>query len=193
LDGLVARATYYAQIWLRAQAIFQDREMNTTNRPSTPTARRQQRGASTLSLADSFTHRLHTLGKLTDKATQAAYLAEAGLPLGEGRCLAAVGAFAPLSVKDLARMANVDKGQASRAAQSLVDKGLVRKTPSAADARGVVLGFTDAGAALWRRLMTVIARRNHEIVACLSAEEQAQFDVMLSRLVQHARALADEP
>jgi DNA-binding MarR family transcriptional regulator len=166
--------------------------MNKTHTNATPPARRQRRGAATLSLADSFTHRLHTLGKLTDKATQAAYLAEAGLPLGEGRCLAAVGAFAPLSVKDLARMANVDKGQASRAAQSLVDKGLVRKTPSALDARGVELAFTAAGAALWRRLMTVIARRNREVVACLSAGEQAQFDALLTRLVTHARALADD-
>jgi DNA-binding MarR family transcriptional regulator len=103
-----------------------------------------------------------------------------------------VGAFGPLSVKDLARMANVDKGQASRAAQALVDKGLVVKSPSAADARGVELRFTPAGAALWRRLMAVIERRNREIVACLSASEQAQFDALLTRLVAHARALADE-
>ena len=38
-------------------------------------------------LAESFTHRLHTLQKLTDKVTQDAYLAATGLPLGEGRCL----------------------------------------------------------------------------------------------------------
>ena len=33
-------------------------------------------------LAESFTHRLHTLQKLTDKVTQDAYLAATGLPLG---------------------------------------------------------------------------------------------------------------
>ena len=31
-------------------------------------------------LAESFTHRLHTLQKLTDKVTQDAYLAATGLP-----------------------------------------------------------------------------------------------------------------
>jgi DNA-binding MarR family transcriptional regulator len=116
---------------------------------------------------------------------------ETALPLGEGRCLAAIGAFAPLSVKDLAHRANVDKGQASRAAQSLVDKGLVVKTPSAADARGVELAFTPAGEQLWRRLMRVIERRNAEIVACLSPAEQAQLDGLLGRLVAHARTLAE--
>ena len=143
-------------------------------------------------LADSFTHRLHTLQKLTDRLTQEAYLAATGLSLGEGRCLMAVGAFAPLSVKDLALRANVDKAQASRAAQALVDKGLVEKTASALDARGVVLRFTPEGQRLWRRLATVVEARNQAIVACLSAAERAQFDRILSKLVAHARTAAGE-
>ncbi|WP_243457617.1 MarR family winged helix-turn-helix transcriptional regulator [Ottowia testudinis] len=143
-------------------------------------------------LAESFTHRLHTLQKLTDKVTQDAYLAATGLPLGEGRCLTAVGAFAPLSVKDLARRANVDKAQASRAAQALVDKGLIEKTASTTDARGVVLRFTPEGQRLWRRLMAVVEARNQQIVACLSDAERARFDRILTRLVAHARTVADE-
>ena len=38
-------------------------------------------------LAESFTHRLHTLQKLTDKVTQDAYLAATGLPLERERLL----------------------------------------------------------------------------------------------------------
>ena len=152
--------------------------------PHTPV--RSKRSATPL--AESFTHRLHTLQKLTDKVTQDAYLAATGLPLGEGRCLTAVGAFAPLSVKDLARRANVDKAQASRAAQALVDKGLVEKSASSADARGVELRFTPEG----QRLMTVVEERNQQIVGCLTATERAQFDRILTRLVEHARAVADE-
>ena len=92
-----------------------------------------------------ITHRLHTLSKLTDRVSQAAYEADAGIPFSEGRCLAAIGAFSPLSVNDLAQRANLNKGQASRAAQSLVDQGLVRKESSATDGRGVVLTLTTAG------------------------------------------------
>ena len=144
-------------------------------------------------LAESFTHRLHTLQKLTDRVSQATYEAEIGLPLGEARCLSAVGAFAPLSVKDLARLANVDKGQASRAAQSLVDQGLVLKNPDPLDARGVVLSFTPEGEALWHRLMAAVELRNQQIVACLTPAEQAQFDRLLTRLVAHARAVSEGP
>ena len=182
-----ANAWNYGGNWLRAQPIAR---IHTVETFSSPAPRRKPPSAAR-PLAQSFTHRLHTLGKLTDRVTQAAYLDETALPLGEGRCLAAIGAFAPLSVKDLAHRANVDKGQASRAAQSLVDKGLVVKTPSAADARGVELAFTPAGEQLWRRLMRVIERRNAEIVACLSPAEQAQLDGLLGRLVAHARTLAE--
>ena len=137
------------------------------------------------------THRLHTLHKLTDRVSQAAYVTDAGMPLSEGRCLAAVGAFTPLSVNDLARRANLNKGQASRAAQTLVDQGLVRKEASATDGRGVVLTLTAKGDRAWRRVMTVIERRNDQILACLDAAERRQLDRLLDRLVAHAWAAAD--
>jgi DNA-binding MarR family transcriptional regulator len=139
------------------------------------------------SLERTITHRLHTLSKLTDRVTQAAYVLDADIPFSEGRCLAAIGAFRPLSVKDLAYRANLDKGQASRAAQSLVDLGLVNKEASATDGRGVVLTLTAKGERVWQRLMTVIERRNDEIVSCLNPAEQAQLDRLLDRLVDHAR------
>ncbi len=138
------------------------------------------------------THRLHTLSKLTDRLSQAAYLDATGIPLNEGRTLAAVGAFAPLSVNDLARLANLTKGQASRAAQTLVDQGLVHKQSNAVDARGVVLTLTPQGQQLWRRLKGVIQARNEEITACLDEAERRQFDGLLDRLVAHAMASAGE-
>ena len=143
-----------------------------------------------VALDGTVTHRLHTLYKLTDRVSQAAYLADAGLPLSEGRCLSAVGAFAPLSVNDLAHRANLNKGQASRAAQALVDQGLVRKDASTTDGRGVVLMLTAKGERAWRRVMDVIERRNGEIVGCLDAAERRQLDRLLDRLVDHARVAA---
>lgn len=142
----------------------------------------------TRALDDQLSYRLHLLHKLTDARSQQAYQDEAGLPMGEGRCLAAIGAFGPLSVVQLGERANLDKGQASRAAQSLVDQGLVAKAPSASDARAVVLSLTPRGRAAWRRVMALIERRNHEIFGCLSAAEQRQFAALLDRLVAHARA-----
>ncbi|WP_374664629.1 MarR family winged helix-turn-helix transcriptional regulator [Ramlibacter sp.] len=139
-------------------------------------------------LGESFTHRLHRLHKLTDRVSQQAYVAQAGLSLSEGRCLAAIGAFTPLSVNDLAQHANLNKAQASRAAQALVDQGLVVKAASATDGRGVVLTLTASGRAAWQRVMRVIGERNEAIVSCLSEAERRQLDRLLDKLVRHAEA-----
>ncbi len=138
-----------------------------------------------------LTYRLHVLNKITDRDTNRVYLAECGIPLGEARCLAAIGRYAPLSVNDLARAANLNKGQASRSAQALVERGLVEKTNSESDGRGVVLAPTAAGVAQYRRVIDLIARRNDEIFACLSADEQRLLGGMLDRLIDHLQARDD--
>ncbi len=156
-------------------------------RRSSPATAPASANAPTATLDRTVTHRLHTLSKLTDRVTQAAYESDAGIPFSEGRCLAAIGAFSPLSVNELAQRANLNKGQASRAAQSLVDQGLVIKAASATDGRGVVLTLSPSGSRTWQRVMAVIERRNAEIVACLDAAELRQLDGLLDRLIEHAR------
>lgn len=141
----------------------------------------------------SITYRLHTLSKLNDRVTQAAYETEVGIQYSEGRCLAAIGAFSPLSVNELAQRANLNKGQASRAAQSLVDQALVRKAASATDGRGVVLTLTAKGEKAWERVMALIEARNAQIVSCLNGPEVQLFSELLDRLVAHARqAVGDD-
>lgn len=135
-----------------------------------------------------ITHRLHLLSKVTDRMTQVAYENEVGIPISEGRCLAAIGTFEPLSVNDLAQRANLNKGQASRSAQTLVEQGLVLKQASDTDGRGVVLRLSEAGRPVWEQLMAVIQRRNAEITACLTAAEGRQLDKILDRLIEHARS-----
>lgn len=144
-----------------------------------------------------LTYRLHLLNKLSDKISHDTYLREAGLPLGEARCLAALGRFQPMSVNALAHHTHLDKGQASRAAQSLVEQGLVEKTPSPTDARSVVLRLTRSGQQRWRKVMVLIERRNAEIFGCLPAGEQARlaemFDQLIGHVREHARQLALPP
>ena len=94
-------------------------------------------------------------------------------------------------MKDLARLANLDKANASRAADSLVARGLVAKAASATDGRGVALSLTREGRALWRRVMKLIERRNAEVFGCLTAAELKALDAMLDRLVAHAGAEPD--
>lgn len=134
-----------------------------------------------------LTYRLHQVNKITDRVSTEAYAQELDLPVGEARCLAAIGNFAPLSINQLAARANLDKAQASRAAQALVERGLVKKEPDPADARGVVLQPTAEGRRLWARVMRLIARRNEEIFGCLTAAERRQLAALLDRVLAHVR------
>lgn len=146
-----------------------------------------RRAAAAPPLDQFLTYRLHQVNKITDKASTDAYAQELGLPVGEARCLAAIGHFAPLSVAQLAARANLDKAQASRAAQALVERGWVRKEARAEDARAVELRLSAEGRRWWSRVMRLIARRNEEIFGCLDRAEQAQLAAMLERVVRQAR------
>lgn len=135
-----------------------------------------------------LTYRLHQLHKLTDSDSQLAYPERTGLSMSNGRCLSTIGSFEPLSVKALAEKANLNKGQASRAAQALVDQGLVCKADHPGDGRGVVLTLTASGRKVFKNAMRMIAQRNEEIFGCLSDQEQASLSAILDRLIAHASA-----
>lgn len=141
-------------------------------------------------LERTFTYRLHLLHKVSDLETQQRYPGAVGLSLSDGRCLTAIGRFESLSVKDLARYANLNKSQASRAAQALVTQGLVSKRDSPEDGRGVTLALTAAGRQACARAMQLVHERNAEIVGCLTPAEQAQLSGLLDRLVAHNQQLA---
>ena len=138
-------------------------------------------------LGRALTYRMHLLHKLTDLESQRRYPLETGLSLSDGRSLSAIGAFGSLSVNDLAQRANLDKAQASRAAQSLVAQGLVVKTASPDDGRSVQLSLTAAGRKAWGRIKDLIERRNQEIFGCLDLQQQQLLGELFDRLIEHAR------
>jgi DNA-binding MarR family transcriptional regulator len=138
-----------------------------------------------MQLDRSLTYRLHLLHKVTDRGSHQAYWHQVGLSLSEARCLATIGAFQPMSVMDLADKGNLNKGQASRAAQILVDKGWIEKKNNPEDGRGVTLSLTTQGKKLWRQTMALIEARNQEIFACLNQAERNTLSQLLDRLVEH--------
>ena len=134
-------------------------------------------------LERSLTYRLHLINKVSDRDTATAYANKFGLAIGEARCLAAIGRFEPLSVNDVARAANLNKGQASRCTQVLVGYGLVLKQTSAVHGRGVVLTLTDKGRGVYESVIELIFQRNQEVFGCLSAQEQEVLGSMMDRII----------
>ena len=138
-----------------------------------------------MQLNRSLTYRLHLLHKVSDHESHQAYLQSLGMSLSEARCLATIGSFQPMSVMDLADKGNLNKGQASRAAQVLVDRGWIEKKNNPDDGRGVTLSLTAQGKKLWRQTMALIEERNQSIFACLSPAERSTLSALLDRLIAH--------
>jgi len=133
-----------------------------------------------------LTYRLHVLNKLTERISSELYQAKLGITLPEARLIAAVGSFGPFSVMELARHANLDKSQASRAADALMRRGLMRRDASDEDGRLVLVSLTPEGRALYRRVMPIARRQNVEFFACLDERERNTLDQVLDKLIQHA-------
>ncbi|MFP3617322.1 helix-turn-helix domain-containing protein, partial [Paraburkholderia sp. SIMBA_050] len=78
-------------------------------------------------------YRLHALTKRSDRGIADVYRHKLDISLPEARVIAAVGAFGPFSIMDLARHTNLDKSQASRAAEALLRQGLLERSASEDD------------------------------------------------------------
>ncbi|MEX3955757.1 MarR family winged helix-turn-helix transcriptional regulator [Trinickia sp. EG282A] len=137
-----------------------------------------------------LTYRMHVLNKLSERGISERYQAKLDVSLPEARIIASVGSFGPFSIMDLAKHANLDKSQASRAAEALIKRGLVRRTPSLEDGRVVMVSLTDEGRALYRKVMPIARKWNADLFGCLDEAEKAALSRALDKVI--ASALAND-
>ena len=137
-----------------------------------------------------LTYRLHVLNKLAERGIGERYQEKLDITLPEARVIASVGSFGPFSIMDLARHANLDKSQASRAAEALIKQGLVMREASEDDGRVVLVSLTPEGRALYRRVMPVARKWNEDFFACLDESEQVALSNALDKVIRNLQARA---
>ena len=135
-----------------------------------------------------LTYRLHQLNKLTERGISERYQAKLGVSLPEARVIASVGSFGPFSIMELARHANLDKSQASRAAEGLIRQGLVKRERNADDGRGVLVSLTPEGRALFRKVMPIARKWNSDMFDCLDEREKLAFSRALDKIIDTVAA-----
>jgi len=138
-----------------------------------------------------LTYRLHVLNKLSERGISERYMAKLDVTLPEARVIASVGSFGPFSIMDLARHANLDKSQASRAAEALINQGLVQREASEEDGRVVLISLTVDGRELYRKIMPIARKWNVDLFDCLNEEEKAAFGDALDRIIESVQARAE--
>src|SRR5260370_14336734 len=133
-----------------------------------------------------LTYRMHVLNKLADRGISELYHTKLDITLPEARVIASVGSFGPFSIMDLAKHANLDKSQASRAAEVLIKRGLIERETSAEDGRVVLISLTGDGRALYRKVMPIARKWNADLFECLDEKEREAFGQALDRVIASA-------
>lgn len=152
---------------------------------------RKRTKPSSRSVRDLLSWRLHALAALCSAIASLHVEREFDLGLLEWRALAQLGGFAPLSLKDLAKRAGLDKSYASRTVAGLVSRGLVRSDRNDTDARGVMLSLTPAGQAVYERAFAAAIVRNDKLLEPLTARQRQQLMRVLDLLTVRAREVFD--
>lgn len=154
-------------------------------------ATRKRGKATSLSIRDLLSWRLHSVAGLCSSIAGLRVERKFGLSLLEWRAVGQLGGFAPLSLKDLAKLAGLDKSYASRTVAALVERGLVCSERNGADARGVMLSLTPAGQTLYKKALADALARNQSLLEPLTAKQQQQLMEALHILTIRARELFD--
>jgi DNA-binding MarR family transcriptional regulator len=145
----------------------------TTTDDATP-SRLQAQPTWLLSQSSGHAHRLLTEGLATADAIGYHY-----------RLLAALAEFGPASQATLGRRTGIDRSDVVAALNDLAKRGLVERSPDPADRRRNIITITPAGTDQLRRLDTVVAGVQDQLLAPLSPAERQQLTRLLARIVEH--------
>lgn len=141
---------------------------------------------------DYSTFRLSLLAKAIDRLTLKMLADNCELTIAEWRVLSRLAPVDGATVREIARMAWVDRAEVSRAAAALEATGLTSRRPNPADGRSPILFITDEGMALYRKLLPIRGEFHRSLAADLSDEERRLLDDLLFRIARKVARLAGE-
>jgi DNA-binding MarR family transcriptional regulator len=117
------------------------------------------------------------------------HLGQSGLGMPEWRLLAAVGRHGVLSPTSAGEETSMDKVKVSRAAASLVGRGLLRQSQDPDDGRGRLLRLTRKGTTIYSGIAPMAEEIEQSLSACLTRAERTVLHKALGKLIEHARNL----
>jgi len=116
-----------------------------------------------------------------------------GLKIPEWRIMAVLGDTGPLTQRDLVRATLMDKVAVNRACKALDDRGLLRRSPNAADGRSHHVELTEEGQALYEQIWPQAYSAYEQIFAALTAREAASLRELLDKLLVSVRRIEGTP
>jgi DNA-binding MarR family transcriptional regulator len=117
------------------------------------------------------------------------HLARSGLAMPEWRLLAAVGRYGVLSPTAAGERTSMDKVKVSRAAASLVARGLLRQAADPNDGRGRLLRLTRKGSTVFSGVASTASDIETALAPGLTRTEWNALHKALGKLGEHAQSV----
>lgn len=121
-----------------------------------------------------------------------AYRKRFGLKIPEWRVMNVLGDAGALTQRDLVELTVMDKVAVNRACKVLEERGLIARSPNAADGRSHHLDLTTAGKAMFDEIWPHSTAISSRIFACLSESETEKLKKILGKLLDSVRKLESE-
>jgi DNA-binding MarR family transcriptional regulator len=138
--------------------------------------------AAEFNLADFLPYRLAVVTESLARIFADNYEGSFNLTIPEWRTLAVVAEHGTLSPTAVGLHAGMDKVKVSRAAQSLVAKGLLRQSPDPSDGRGRLLRLTRKGTTTHAAMVPLAMRLQAMLFDTLSQTEIATLNRVLAKI-----------
>lgn len=110
---------------------------------------------------------------------------EYDLTIPEWRVLVVIGRFESISPSTVSEHTSMDKVKVSRAAATLVARGLVKQTQDATDGRARILRLTRKGQTVHRGLGPLAREMEHQVASGMSRADWAALRQALARINTH--------
>ena len=150
---------------------------------------RAKEAADTFRLDDFLPYRLAVVSSHVSRLFMRNYGENFGLTIPEWRVLAVVVRFETLSPSAVGELTAMDKVKVSRAAASLVSRGLVKQSQDPSDGRGRLLRLTRKGTTLHDKVVPEARSLEAALSEGLSRTEWSALNKALAKLNAHCEVL----
>jgi DNA-binding MarR family transcriptional regulator len=138
-------------------------------------------------LEDFLPYRLSVAANRVSRLFARRYSEAYGLSIPEWRVLAMVGRFGTLSPSAVGEWTAMDKVKVSRAAASLVTRGLLKQTQDPRDGRGRLLRLTRKGVAVHQGVVPLACELEEQLAEGMSRTEWSSLLKALDKLSVHVQ------
>jgi DNA-binding MarR family transcriptional regulator len=143
-------------------------------------------------LEEFLPYRLSVASNRVSRLFARRYSESFGLTIPEWRVLAVIGRFGTLSPSAVCEWTAMDKVKVSRAAASLVSRGLLRQNQDPSDGRGRLLRLTRKGTTVHGGVVPLARELEATLAAGLTKSEWAALNKALVAVTEHVQTMDGE-